>query len=1479
MKKMLRRWSAGLMAALIILTQSGGISVAMPESTPLKAEEPVDSAPEQSNTESDQALTASDEPEKKEEASKAVSDSQAPRNESNETPTPQSEAKPSPGAGESSARPSAEAEQNPESQPESKDEQRRTPRPEKAPQPESKPQVRQKTYADAQVSVIITYPDDAGIPEGAALKVQRIEETDSVYKAQYAKAQAWFEQSYDPKAIEAAKNPTDDALKAVEAPKPEAQKPTRSKADAPTQAGKTVKPKLLKLNLFDIDIVFNGQKIEPQKPIRVEMNFHGALKNPEHERIMLHYTDGTIELPKAQRLEIDAEGKAEVSFTTDSLSPYAAADYAIRELRAYDSDLSIWFDGTLGLGQADSLVKGARDIKVTSTYDYYGGYRAVTAPRQAAHAGYTPDGEQPYHEKYELRGWYDIRSGRYLKPGERFVPNREAVFYADWWLRDYNLPNAGNLVSNQPDTSDFIRTTVFDYNELFNISHGARLDEQNTSISHHEHRERWVDGKAADSFLFTNWYNQNKTAQNLRTIGFPADLSANTNMYTENNGGFTISDGLVNHHEDGILRDLFEPKDGVGKLYLGKGDKLFRYDNTRDGTEAVNKKGINFGRGYYYYDSDLNGADYNRRDGRFFVYNAPQHIVEQEHDGQVKGRSAGFMPLEKGPDIYEKTGETNYWFGMKTEVDFFLPDDVQVKQNGDSAPSTRNRGIGNKDMKFYFSGDDDVWVFVDGKKVLDLGGIHKRIAGDINFSTGIVRYENPDNPSTPLKVDRDALKGIGKGDHRLTIYYLERGSSLSNCSIYFNLAPRYRLDLTKADGDSGKLLPDTAFTVYSDERGTARTRLWKSETDYKNNIDPQSTFRTDRNGFLSMYGLIAGRTYYLRETEAPVKYPAIENKVIAVRIDPNGNATLLTQGQQPNSPASEAIKAGSEIAELSKADATTIKLKVKNFKPKTTEVSVRKAWYDLNGDPLPQNEQKPVEMTLYRKAFDGTQPQPQPDNPSGDRVPVTITSSFFTDIWDDQKHGHNTDDFWTEIGDYEKRELTVTGGKYRFTVKVNSANPSAGAGIYDVQVNGAPANRIWAGGTTHTQMSINGLWGQYPHTEATYEVANVTGPLNIHVTLIGYIDYIPGTATTSVAKILQVDTQTMAPAQPTPPGSGESPSPPSVKPADAEKVTADIDGRGIINPVTLSNGNWNYIWKNLPAYDAQGRQYYYYVEEKPLNGFDTSYSNNGIPNGEVTVSNVKQRKIIVEKRWLNTDNDQPYGGEIPDGISGNLIQKDTKTHAEKRIPFRLTRNERWRKQWNVADLGEAPGHSYVYCVEEHIDGHDFVVSYQNNEGIRDSGDKGPIVIINRPKPVSITFRKVDRDGRKLAGVRFELRAEDQQQVLAKLEAKGQNAEFGYDGLERGRTYYLFETQPLAGYSKPGRPWRIVVTKQGGITVTDGDNQPIKPTGSAGHYELINYKVYKLPSTGGPGDYGFTISGVAVMTAAILMFRYRKRKEA
>ncbi|MBQ9886244.1 MAG: fibro-slime domain-containing protein, partial [Lachnospiraceae bacterium] len=107
----------------------------------------------------------------------------------------------------------------------------------------------------------------------------------------------------------------------------------------------------------------------------------------------------------------------------------------------------------------------------------------------------------------------------------------------------------------------------------------------------------------------------------------------------------------------------------------------------------------------------------------------------------------------------------------------------------DIKPST------NDDVVFRFSGDDDLWVFVDGRLALDMGGSHGRATGEINFTTGNVTV------NTAHKMVNDALTGVANTEykewlklaenskHQLTVFYMERGLYDSNLKIEFNFVP------------------------------------------------------------------------------------------------------------------------------------------------------------------------------------------------------------------------------------------------------------------------------------------------------------------------------------------------------------------------------------------------------------------------------------------------------------------------------------------------------------------------------------------------------------------------------------------------------------------------------------------------------------------------------------------------------------------
>lgn len=189
----------------------------------------------------------------------------------------------------------------------------------------------------------------------------------------------------------------------------------------------------------------------------------------------------------------------------------------------------------------------------------------------------------------------------------------------------------------------------------------------------------------------------------------------------------------------------------------------------------------------------------------YYIFNSSEGSKRLEYkngsytNNVVPATNGTFAPFSaKSNDDNDK-----YYFGMKLETEFLQP--VSGKVNG-------------KPMKFEFSGDDDVWVFIDGRLVLDIGGLHDALSGSIDFSTGVVtrpdksRSESgtiapttlrelyksaylEEYPNADAETVRTWLYGIfGDGDtfkdfssHSLTMFYFERGAGKSNCMVKFNL--------------------------------------------------------------------------------------------------------------------------------------------------------------------------------------------------------------------------------------------------------------------------------------------------------------------------------------------------------------------------------------------------------------------------------------------------------------------------------------------------------------------------------------------------------------------------------------------------------------------------------------------------------------------------------------------------------------------
>lgn len=237
------------------------------------------------------------------------------------------------------------------------------------------------------------------------------------------------------------------------------------------------------------------------------------------------------------------------------------------------------------------------------------------------------------------------------------------------------------------------------------------------------------------------------------------------------------------------------------------------------------------GDGYYSFDADSQNATYNKASRQFTLSN---RTCTNQSDTPC------FAPF--GGD----TDDNKYSFGMNLGADFYMPKDGKVN---------------NQDMVFDFTGDDDVWVFIDGVLVLDLGGIHQAIRGTIDFATREIKYDRTQSyGSNRATTISQAFSNAGQNwdstaykTHHLSFFYLERGDGGSNCKIRFNLPvkPSKAIDIEK----------ETLGTIEANKQFQFQLLVGGSSTPYQGKYSVYNAYtnqvvlpdeQTDNNGVITL---------------------------------------------------------------------------------------------------------------------------------------------------------------------------------------------------------------------------------------------------------------------------------------------------------------------------------------------------------------------------------------------------------------------------------------------------------------------------------------------------------------------------------------------------------------------------------------------------------------------------------------------------
>lgn len=809
--------------------------------------------------------------------------------------------------------------------------------------------VRQLTYEGEDYTVTVSFTAEAQLPENVQLDVREIlagtEEYDQYYQQSVAMIQGDTQQ---PEAVAEEESTDSDLPQETESVIEELiekiidQEPEETTEEASEEEQK---PEVTFARFFDIHFVSEGTVLEPAAPVDIHIQYHqGIVQQDQRKGVAVHFAETGTEILDAETVWNDNSQVESFSFTQNSFS--VSGTVLVAEPRAAGTTYYIWLDGTCG-GHA-AYTGAVNKVETTNTGTF-------TLPLSF---------DSPTTYNYKLKGWYDVTNGKYYPPGKEVTDiTGNMVFYADWIAANYNFGEDNVDVADTKDTSEFVTIDVFDYNHLFNINSSTVEFNINGSRQHTEswtHVESNANAIGEDSLNFS-FVDSNGE----RTEGRLANTK-NRNDISNWTGSSAVETGIMPQDrktDDTALLDALFDKDEtvIGKTYLGSGNHLFQYDENT---------------GYYYYNSENNAAAYNQGKQRFYVYGYKENASSSS--------SNDFLPLnapyakdnpqdpeEKIPNrsqdgnytyhttVHNDLTTVNFFFGMKTNIHFYLPNAVGLPVDEHGNPG--NLDTNGNEMLFSFSGDDDVWIYVDDKLVLDLGGIHLASDGSINFSTGEIKVngevltqkneENKDEDVTLMSLFEDS-GGLGEGGHNLTIYYLERGAGESNCSINFNLAPRYQMVLYKQDYYTRENLDDVTFGIYMDEACEEPARLWDNHQKAKEEPDKTKYQFTTQDGFLQFFGLVAGKTYYIKEETPPKDYSATDD---LVRITLNNHGVDISEATMLSGVNGERTQGYELVSHHLDEASQTIELILTNRRAiasgqSTKNVRVTKQWVNVDDE-------------------------------------------------------------------------------------------------------------------------------------------------------------------------------------------------------------------------------------------------------------------------------------------------------------------------------------------------------------------------------------------------------------------------------------------------------------------------------------------------------------------------------------------------
>ena len=440
---------------------------------------------------------------------------------------------------------------------------------------------------------------------------------------------------------------------------------------------------------------------------------------------------------------------------------------------------------------------------------------------------YTVRNPEKEAEQHSSKDVVDINKGTFTRNASTLYVN--STFYDYYTDYELNGKNRDDYDQNNPAAGSQRSYVTF---RQFDQALSNYYENKNVSIpiytghfqpDYKENNSQWGNPfSAIAGTLDLNGYNKDDQSGFMSTNNSTLDANGKGKYYdsaaqglvanalSENNLMTSDNNALEPHFNEEFLTGDNSKHTALAKVY-----KNVSFPFTKQKVDDKGNKNDNSGVEYWYFDSaDTTLAmRTDKESGSYYL----KDVGHQDWSKNVNSSSKtdgvsnpyGFFPFNETAKACSASNY-NYGFGTKLEFKFRLTDDgTVVGTDGKEYP-----------IKFNFSGDDDVWVYVDGKLALDVGGAHGKVTGQIDFKNKIAtvsntkKSQNESSKEGAPTTSSVEIKGSNSDEHTLTMFYMERGMWESNMKVSFNFPDENEFAVEKKVDTTGvntELFPTSLF--------------------------------------------------------------------------------------------------------------------------------------------------------------------------------------------------------------------------------------------------------------------------------------------------------------------------------------------------------------------------------------------------------------------------------------------------------------------------------------------------------------------------------------------------------------------------------------------------------------------------------------------------------------------------------------------